>query len=249
MEIPPHETGAVPVSFFRADARVYGVPPALLVFVLAVAVATVAVALVATGHWPLALVLAGVAILLLLIVAGEVARTRARRSAGSSVDAVEAFRARTSVAAESVATRGRATRRLFVLRRELRRLGALRAQLLFELGDAVYRDDREAADAARARVAELDRFAAEREAEMYAVVDAAQQRIERGRLAVQPTQIVAETQPEPGQPPGEANPPEPARIPEQYPPPDEGTPPQPAVIPEPGPAVIPEPGPQGEAAG
>jgi hypothetical protein len=49
---------------------------------------------------------------------------------------------------------------------------------------------------------------------------------------------------EPGTQPGEATPPEPAIIPEQYPPPDEGTPPQPAIIPEPSPAVIPEPGPQ-----
>jgi hypothetical protein len=54
---------------------------------------------------------------------------------------------------------------------------------------------------------------------------------------------------EPSPPPGELNPPEPARIPEPYPPPDEGSPPQPAVIPEPGPTVIPEPGPQGSSGG
>ena len=56
--------------------------------------------------------------------------------------------------------------------------------------------------------------------------------------------LAVEAPQEPGPPPGEATPPEPAVIPEPYPPPDEATPPQPAVIPEPGPAVIPEPGPQ-----
>jgi len=96
---------------------------------------------------------------------------------------------------------------------------------------------------ARARIDELDRLAAQREEYMQQVVETTQQRIERRRLEVQPTTI-AETPREPETPaPGEGNPPEPARIPEQYPPPDEGSPPQPAVIPEPGPAVIPEPGP------
>jgi hypothetical protein len=96
----------------------------------------------------------------------------------------------------------------------------------------------------RERIDDLDRLATEREAEMQAVVDAAQHGLERRRLEIQPTEIAEQPQ-EPGPPPGEVNPPEPARIPEPYPPPDEGTPPQPAVIPEPGPAVIPEPGPQG----
>ena len=38
---------------------------------------------------------------------------------------------------------------------------------------------------------------------------------------------------EPGPPPGEAPPPQPATVPEPYPQPDEATPPQPARIPEP----------------
>ena len=42
---------------------------------------------------------------------------------------------------------------------------------------------------------------------------------------------------EPTPPPGEADPPQPATVPEPYPPPDEGDPPQPARVPEPGPGV------------
>jgi hypothetical protein len=45
---------------------------------------------------------------------------------------------------------------------------------------------------------------------------------------------------EPGPPPGEATPPQPATVPEPYPPPDEGTPPQPARIPEPSPDPDPD---------
>ena len=124
-----------------------------------------------------------------------------------------------------------------------------RARLLFELGDAVYRGDEQAAEAARQRVEELDALAAEKEAEMQQVIESAQDVVARRRLEVQPTEVAEQPQ-QPSVPdPGELNPPEPARIPEPYPPPDEGSPPQPAVIPEPGPAVIPEPGPQGKKKG
>jgi hypothetical protein len=125
---------------------------------------------------------------------------------------------------------------------------ALRARLLFELGEAVYRADEQATEEARGRVEELDALAAEREAEMQQVVEAAQHVLARRRLEVQPTEAVeVPGDPVPG--PGEEDLPGPVRIPEPYPPPDEATPPQPAVIPEPGPAVIPEPGPQGSREG
>ena len=119
----------------------------------------------------------------------------------------------------------------------------MRSRLLFELGDAVYRGDDQATEAARGRVAELDGLVQQREGEMQGVIAHAQDRLHRRRLEVQPTEMV-EIPDEPA-PPGEQDPVGPAVIPEPYPPPDEGNPPQPAIIPEPGPAVIPEPGPQG----
>jgi hypothetical protein len=144
-----------------------------------------------------------------------------------------AFRDRAGVAADSVATRGRATTRVFALRRELRKLAVLRGRLLFELGDAVYREDGQATEAARHRLDELDEAWRQREAEMQAVVSQAQDRLHRRRLEVQPTEMI-ELPDEPAAP-GEQDPVGPAVIPEQYPPPDEGDPPQPAIIPEPGP--------------
>jgi type IV secretory pathway TrbD component len=243
MDVPPNETGRVPVHVTRAEPRFYGITPWSLVLVLAGAAAAVAVVMFVLGHWPIGLLLAGVALLLVLVFLESARRTPRGSLPRSTVEAVDSFRARTTVAAESVATRGRAARQLFALRRELRRMSAARSQLLFELGAAVYGGAEQAANAARERLVELDRLAAQREAEMEQIVKATRRRVEQGRLEVQPTEV-AET---PGQPqtpaPGEGNPPEPARIPEQYPPPDELTPPQPAVIPEPGPVVIPEPGP------
>jgi len=225
LELPPDETGPVPVDYMQVERRYYGVTPTRLAVGLAATALVAAIVLLATGHWPLGLILLGVAVLLVLV----------------SVE-TGAFRDRAGVAADSFATRGRAARRMLALRRELKRDAAVRARLLFELGDAVYRGDEQATEAARGRVVELDELARQREAEMQTVIAQAQDRLHRRRLEVQPTEMV-ELPDEPA-PPGEQEP-GPAVIPEPYPPPDEGNPPEPAIIPEPSPAVIPEPGPQG----
>jgi type IV secretory pathway TrbD component len=243
--LPPDETGNVPIERMHAEPRLYGVAPAMLVLGLAGAAVAVAIVLFVLGRWPFALVVLGVALLLLAAFAESARRHPPGPAARAGADALDHFRARANVAADSLATRGRALTRLRVLRRELRRMAALRAQLLFELGDAVYRGDDPASELARGRIDELDRLVASTEAQMHDVVATAHRRIEERRLEVQRTEMV-ELPDEPGPAPGEVTPPSPAVIPEPYPPPDEGTPPQPAIIPEPGPAVIPEPGPQPE---
>jgi len=234
MELPPDETGHVPVHYRQAETRYYGVTPATLVLVLAGAALTLAVVLLALGRWPLGLVLLGVAVLLALVSLEAARRKPAGAVARSPAQALDAFRTRAGVATESLATRGRAARRLIALRRELQRMGQLRAQLLVELGEAVYRADEQRTETAREQVKELDELAALREVEMQAVVARTQERLQQRRLEVQPTEMV-ELPEEPSTVPGEVTPPEPARIPEPYPPPDEGNPPEPAVIPEPGP--------------
>jgi|1185.fasta_scaffold04305_3 hypothetical protein len=226
LELPPDETGQVPVEYTRLERRYYGVTPTALAVALAAIAVVAAIVLFATGHWPIGLIVLGVGLLLLLV----------------SVE-TGVFRDRAGVAADSVAARGRATTRLIALRRELRKLAILRGRLLFELGDAVYREDEQATGAARQRLVDLDEAWRQREAEMQTVIAQAQDRIQRRRLEVQPTEMV-EIPDEPSAP-GEQDPGGPAVIPEPYPPPNEGDPPQPAIIPEPGPAVIPEPGPQG----
>ncbi|TML17028.1 MAG: hypothetical protein E6G33_04120 [Actinobacteria bacterium] len=247
MEVPPDETGRVPVHYARAEPRYYGITPTTLVLVLAAAALTLAVVLFAIGHWPIGLIALGVSILLIVVFFETARRKPDGTVARSTADALETFRSRAGVAAESLATRGRAARQVLALRRELQRMAAVRTQLLFELGDAVYRDDEQATKTARGQLEELDELSARREAEMQAVVAGAQERLQQRRLEVQPTEMV-ELPDEPGTP-GESDPGGPVVIPEPYPPPDEGNPPEPAVIPEPSPAVLPEPGPLGPEEG
>src|SRR5262249_59703864 len=123
----------------HAERRHSGVMPPALALGLAVGALAAAIVLFATGHWPVALVVLGVGVLLLLV-------------------GVETgvFRERAGFAADSFATRGRATTRLLALRRELRRLSVVRSRLLYELGAAVYRDDEQATALARQRLTELD---------------------------------------------------------------------------------------------
>jgi hypothetical protein len=215
LDLPPDETGPVPVEYMEAERSYYGVTPTTLVAVLAVIAMVAAVILFALGRWPFGLIVLGIALLLILV-------------------AVEtgALRDRAGVTADTFATRGRAARQLLGARRELRRIAAVRARSLYELGDAVYRGDEQATEAARRRVDELDERARQREAEMQTAIAQAQERIQRRRLEVAPTEMVEIPDP---QPPDEQNPSGPAVIPEPYPPPDEGNPPEPAVIPEPGP--------------
>jgi len=246
MEVPPEETGPVPVTVTRVEPRFYGVTPSLLTLVLAGAAVTIAILLFVGGHWPYGLILLGIAVLLVLAFLETARRKPAGTVSHSTAQALDTFRSRSRVVAESLATRRRATRQVYAIRQELGQMTVRRDRLLFELGEALYRGDEQATEEARSRLEELDRRVAEREAEMQQVVESAEHVLARRRLEVQQTEV-AEAPEEPSTPaPGEGNPPEPARIPEPYPPPDEGSPPQPAVIPEPGPAVIPEPGPQGK---
>lgn len=221
-ELPPDETGPVPVTLTHAERRYYGVTPTALAVGVGVTAIVAAIALFATGHWPIALVVLGVGVLLLLV----------------SVE-TGAFRDRAGLAADSFATRGRATTRLLALRRELRRLAVARSRLLYELGAAVYRDDEQATAAVRRQLGELDEAWRRKEAEMHTITAEAQDRIHRRRLEVQPTEMVE--LPDEPQAPAEGDPIGPAVIPEPYPPPDEGNPPEPAVIPEPGPLAPEEP--------
>jgi hypothetical protein len=239
MELPPEETGRVPVEYAQSEPRYYGITPTTLVLVLAGAALTVAVVLFALGHWPFGLIALGVSVLLVVVFIEAARRKPDGVVARSTADALDGFRARAGVTADSLATRGRAARRLLAVRRELQRMSVVRARLLFELGDAVYRGDDSKAKRAREQVLELDELAALREAEVQAVVAQTQERLERRRLEVQPTEMVE--LPEPPAQPGEGTPGGPAVIPEPYPPPDEGNPPEPAIIPEPGPLSPEEP--------
>ena len=85
--------------------------------------------------------------------------------------------------------RTEAGRQLTPLRRELLELGERRERQLRELGAAVYAGDDEAAKRVTEELNRLDEQQRETEAKVAAIADSAQERLEEGRLRVQPTVV------------------------------------------------------------
>jgi hypothetical protein len=235
-EVPPDETGRVPVHQVAVVPRYFGVAPPLALFALAVAALALAIAFFVAGNAIAgALLLVGAAVFSALFVAASrrlpdnaVARL-GRRAFGTVRD-------RTGFAVEAVSVHSSVRVELFRLRRELSDLVAWRAEAARTLGEAVYRGAEDEVENARNRMCELDQALADKEREMTTVTAAANERIQRAQLQVQPTAIVEPPQiPEPMPAPSE--PPQPVTVPEPSPVPSE--PPMPAPSPEP----MPEPSP------
>jgi hypothetical protein len=248
-ELPPSETGPVPVEAQVAERRVFGVPPATMLLILGVILVGIAIVLFATGNWPWGLILLGLG---LFVLTGFVSQSRrlpgeTSRVGRASVAAIDSMRARAGAAAESAAVQTSATIEVRRLRRELRSLGSDRGLLLRELGEVVYEENESARKDVMTRIKELDETIQAKEEQMANIMTEAQRRVGRARMEVQPTEILSDQEEPPDQPP------EPATVPEPMPPPDEGAPPQPARVPEPMPPpdeadrprqpTVPEPGP------
>jgi hypothetical protein len=100
----------------------------------------------------------------------------------------------------------------------------------------VYGGAEDEIEVGRRRMSELDQALAEKEGEMMKVTTAANERMQRAQLQVQPTEVVEPPQvPEPMPAPSE--PPQPVTVPEPSPVPSE--PPMPVPSPEPGPEPSP----------
>jgi zinc-ribbon domain len=229
----PDETGPVPVEVSRVEPHLFGItPPTTLLVLAAAALVAGIVLLLAEEPLPGAILIA-IAGLLLVIFAGVAARKPDSRVARGAADAL----GRAGLLASSLSTRSGARRRLAALRAELDELERDRSSRLAELGAAVYGGDRTATKRVRSELERLDEAIGGKEAEMAAVVAETEESVRRARLQAQQTEMVELPEPpEPPEPqPGEADPPQPARIREPYPPPDEATPPEPPRIPEPEP--------------
>jgi hypothetical protein len=228
-ELPPNETGPVPVASQRTEPHWFGVTPPHVLLGVAAAAFVVAVVLFATGSWPFGLIMLGVGTLL---AAAFLEAARRRPQSGvtrASVDArerarsgLETLRARSVAAAEARRIQGA----LLLIESE-------RRSALHDLGAAAHAHDSTGEAGARARLEDLEAREAELRSELERTLEDAGERIRKARLPVQETVMVLPSEPYP--PPDEATPPQPAIVPEPYPPPDEGTPPEPARVPEPGP--------------
>jgi len=242
-ELPPQETGPVPVEVTRAEPRFFGVTPPSAVLALAAASLALAILLLATGHPALGGILLVVAGLLFLLFAGLARRLPDTPVARVSLGAMSAVKARAGFAVETLAVHSGARVELFRLRRELVDLLGQRAESAQALGEAVYADDTEASESARERMAELDGLIAAKEEQMQLTTAGAMERIERAQLQVQPTMVEAPEPPSPEPFPSPSEPPAPVPVPEPTPEPSE--PPGPVHVPEPGPEPSPPATPQG----
>jgi outer membrane biosynthesis protein TonB len=145
-------------------------------------------------------------------------------------------RDRTGFAVEAVSVHSTTRVELFRLRRELSELVAERAEAARALGEAVYVGAEDEIEAGRNRMSGLEQALADKEGEMTRVTAAANERIQRAQLQVQPTEVVEPPEvPEPMPAPSE--PPQPVIVPEPSPVPSE--PPMPVPSPEPSPEPSP----------
>ncbi len=188
-EVPPNETGPVPVTVAHSAPRWFGLPPPTLLFALAAVLLVVAVALLVLGSWVAGLVLLGVA---LLFAAGFLEAGRRKPDAAivtASVGAVDSARARAGYTAQAFLTRSSARREISRRRGEAMRLGGERDRLLRELGAAIYSGGDGAGE--RGAIAALDERIAGLEQEASEIATQAQERVQAARLQVQPTEIQA----------------------------------------------------------
>ncbi|MFL5979463.1 MAG: zinc ribbon domain-containing protein [Gaiellaceae bacterium] len=235
-EVPPDETGRVPVHRVAVSPRYFGVAPPLTLFGLAVASLVLAIVLFVAGNViGGALLLAAAALFSALFVAAS-RRLPENAVAKLGRTALETVRDRTGFAVEAVSVHSTVRMELFRLRRELSEVIAQRAEAARALGEAVYGGAEDEVEVARNRMSELDLALAEKEREMTRVTAAANERIQRAQLQVQPTAIVEPPNvPEPMPAPSE--PPQPVTVPEPSPVPSE--PPMPVPAPDPTPEPSP----------
>jgi hypothetical protein len=175
-ELPPDETGPVPVTHVTADPHWYGISPRGGALAVGVAAAGVGIVLLVLGSIVAgAILLALGALMLGMLVRGDVA----------SMLSGPATRGRTAVT-----TRVSAGRRISALRRELDALGAERDRRLRALGAAAYGGDDSAVESLRREVAEVDGREAELRAEIDRTVLEAHERMSSVQLETARTQVV-----------------------------------------------------------
>jgi hypothetical protein len=188
-QVPPHETTASPAEVSVAMPRYFGIAPPTFLFGIATATLAIAIVLAVLGHWLAALVL-GAVVLLEIALFGSVARRKPDTVvARASVSAVRRARERAVWLVEATGVRTEAGRKLTPLRRELLELAERRERLLRDLGAAVYEGDDKAAKQLSEDVRRGDEDTKQKEAQMRAIAESAQERLQEGRVRVQPTVI------------------------------------------------------------
>jgi hypothetical protein len=218
-----------------ATPRYFGIAPPLALFAIAVAALAAAIVLFVAGKTIAGALLLAAAALFSVLFVGASKRLPENAVARVGRRVFATVRDRTGFAVEAVSVHSTTRVELFRLRRELSELAAERAEAARALGEAVYVGAEDEIGAGRNRMSELEQAFADKEREMTTVTAAANERIQRAQLQVQPTEVVEPPQvPEPMPAPSE--PPQPVTVPEPSPVPSEPSVPVPSPEPSPEPS-------------
>lgn len=187
--VPPHESTASPVDVTVAMPRYFGITPPTLLFGVATATLAVAIVLAILAHWVAALVLAVAVLLEIPLFLGVARRKPDTVVARASTRTIQRARERAAWVVQAASVRTEAGRMLTPLRRELLELSERRERLLRDLGAAVYDGDDEAVKRCTEELNRVDEEKQQRDTQIAAITDSAQERLEQGRMRVQPTVI------------------------------------------------------------
>ena len=188
-QMPPHETTASPVEVSVAMPRYFGITPPTLLFGIAAATLAVAIVLAILAHWIAALVLAAAVLVEIPLFLGVARRKPDTAVARMSAGAVYRARERAAWLLQATSVRTEAGRLLVPIRHDLLELDERRERQLRALGAAVYEGDEDAAKHLTEELNRLDDERRQKEAEMTAIAESAEERLQKGRRSVQPTVV------------------------------------------------------------
>jgi hypothetical protein len=179
-----------PVSYERVDRDLFGVAPPGLLLTLSLVAFACGVVLLGLGHWISGAVLLVVAACFGVVFSGAARQLPDDRTAQGTFRAADKVRARMRLAGVSAVSWTRAGSAVVRLRLEQRRLRREQRGRIHALGEAVYREDDEAAAALKAEAAELGDRVERSEREALLARASASERVEHERSVAGATQIL-----------------------------------------------------------
>lgn len=178
----------LPASYARAEPRLFGVFPPLLVLVVGLTLLVAAIVSLALGEWVYGVLLLVLALPLLALHASHARRDPADPLTRASAAVLDRVRGWTMYAGTAVRAWTGAGGRIAELRLELARLRRERQRAINALGAAAYRrDERDEAELLE-RLASLDSAIGERERAAHEEIQRARAEVRSSRVPVHATQ-------------------------------------------------------------
>jgi hypothetical protein len=179
-----------PISYERVDREVFGVAPPGLLLGLSIVAFVAGVVLLALGRWVIGSASLVVSAALGVVFAGAARQLPEDPAAQGALKTAGRVRAWTRVAGTATASWGRAGAVVMRLRIEQRRLRRTQRARIHELGEAIFREDDEAAATLKAEAQELGDRIEQDERDVKVALASASERVERERSVASATQVL-----------------------------------------------------------